>query len=107
MITEKGRGVKAVIYEKPPALIALEARPWVGGGAEKTPGRAGTAVAGGVDVVRAWRIHAGPGGMVSRDNAAAVITGGIELWRNLDARTAGGYGLKGSTAFIGVGLAIR
>ena len=100
-------GVKAVVYETPPAAIALEARPWVGGGAEASAMGVDIAGAGGVDLVRVWRFHAGPGVVASRDNVAGVVAGGVNLWRNVDARAGGGYGLEGATAFVGVSIAIR
>lgn len=100
-------GVKAVVYEKPPALIALEFRPWIGGGAAASAAEIDAAAAAGVDVVRAWRFHAGPGVVASRDNVAGVLTGGVTLWRNVDARVGGGYGLEGAVALVGVGIGIE
>jgi len=100
-------GVRAVIYEKLPAAIALEARPWVAGAAEGSPRGIDVAGAGGADIVWAWCFHAGPGIVVRRDNVAGVLTGGVKLWRNVDARVAGGYGFEGATAFVGVSIAIQ
>ena len=38
---------------------------------------------------------------------AAVGTLGCSVWRNVDVRLAGGYGTAGSTAAVGVTLAIE
>jgi hypothetical protein len=36
-----------------------------------------------------------------------LLTGGVGLWRNVDARVGGGYGLEGRTAFVGVDVAME
>jgi hypothetical protein len=65
------------------------------------------AAGGGVDVIRTRRFHAGPGVVASSDNVAGVITGGVKLWRNVDGRVGGGYGLEGTTAFTEVSVTTR
>lgn len=92
-------------YRAPTPLVAVEFRPHVGGGL----GLGGVAAVAGVDVVRAWRVHLGPGVAVDcpAKNVAAVGTVGIKLWRNVDLRLAGGYGTKGAAAAAGVSLAIE
>ncbi len=89
----------------PEALAAVEFRPHVAGGL----GIGGATAAAGVDVVRLWRVHLGPGAAVDypAKNVAAVGTAGIELWRNVDLRLAGGYGTKGAAAYLGASLAIE
>ncbi|MEE9456175.1 MAG: hypothetical protein V3W11_03385 [bacterium] len=92
-------------YRAPTPLVAVEFRPHFGGGLGLG---GGTAVAG-VDVVRVWRVHLGPGVAVDypAKNVAAVGTAGIKLWRNVDLRLAGGYGTKGAAAAAGLSLAIE
>jgi hypothetical protein len=104
---------EVIVYEKRPPLFALEARPVIGGGLS-TDGLTGVA---GVDVVRCWRIHAGPAVAVSywpddnkddRDvEVAAVGNVGFNAWRNIDIVAFGGYGTGGKTGGAGLEIAIK
>lgn len=100
-------GTQAVVYVKPLPKIGWEFRPWLAGGAEGHATGIRPAIAVGVDVVRAWRLHAGPGVVVSQDNVAGLVTGTYTPWRNVDLRAGGGYGTSGATAFIGIGVGIE
>lgn len=103
-IYKKG-DVEVAAYRAPEPLVAVEFRPYVGIGG----GTGGATAFGGVDLVRAWRVHLGPGAAVDypAKNVAAVGAAGVKLWRNVDLRLAGGYGTKGVTAAAGVSLAIE
>ena len=100
-------GVTAVVYEKRPPIINAEVRPWLGGGAEGTPVDVDPAIAAGVDLVRVWHIHAGPGLVASTDNIAGVLSGAVSVWRNVDVRGGGGYGTAGAVGFAGVSIGIE
>lgn len=99
-------GYEATVYKKPPSVFAFEARPWIGAGAAGTVTGITPAGAAGVDVVRAFRFHGGPGVVASRDNVAGVVAGAYNPWRNVDVRVGGGYGTAGACAFVGVGVGI-
>ncbi len=101
----EGRPHAVTVYHKPERAVALELRPFVGAGLSID----GPAVVAGVDVVRAWRLHLGPGVAVAFPDreVAAVGSLGVNLWRNVDVRLAGGYGTAGGTAAVGVTLAIE
>lgn len=108
-------GYEATVYQKPGPLVDLEARPWIGAGLTGYPGGIGAGLGVGVDVVRAWRFHGGPAGVVSwrreagkpRVDVAGGLAGSYNLWRNVDARAVGMYGTAGAAAFVGVGLGIQ
>ncbi len=80
--------------------------PW---SAIKITCRTGPALLAGLDVVRAWRLHLGPGVALTLPDkdVAAVGAVGYSLWRNVDLRLAGGYGTAGGTAAVGVSLGIE
>ncbi|HUV85686.1 MAG TPA: hypothetical protein VMX79_01075 [bacterium] len=101
----EGQPHDVTVYYKPEPAVALELRPFVGAGL----GTSGPAVMGGVDVIRAWRFHLGPGVAVAFPDKeiAAVGTLGYSVWRNVDVRLAGGYGTAGGVAAVGVSLAIE
>jgi hypothetical protein len=101
----EGQPHDVTVYHKPEPAVALELRPFVGAGLST----GGPAVVAGVDVVRAWRLHLGPGVAVAFPDreVAAVGTLGYSVWRNVDARLAGGYGTAGGTAAVAVTLAIE
>jgi hypothetical protein len=102
------QGVEGVVvYKKRLPLMALECRPWLGAGVEGHAAGIAPAAAVGLDVVRVGRVHGGPGGLASPRNVAALITGGVEIWRNVDGRVGGGFGTAGATAFAGVDIAIE
>lgn len=101
----EGQPHKVTIYHKPEPAVALELRPFVGAGLSTD----GPALMAGVDVLRAWRLHLGPGVAVAftdRD-VAALGAAGVNLWRNVDLRLAGGYGTAGRVAAVGLSLAIE
>ena len=99
-------GTTAVVYEKRPPIINAEFRPWLGGGATVYP-EVRPAAAVGVDVLRVWRVHTGPGVCVDSGAFSGVWTGSVGLWRNVDARAGGGYGTSGATGFAGVTIGIE
>lgn len=101
----EGQPHAVTVYHKPDPAVALELRPFGGAGL----GTDGPAVIAGVDVVRAWRLHAGPGLAVSLPDkeVAAVGAVGCSVWRNVDVRLAGGYGTAGGVAAVGVTFAIE
>lgn len=113
VVTQKDSTAEVTVYQKRPSLFALEARPFIGGGLS-TGGP--TAIAG-VDVVRAWRLHAGPGVAASywpdsREDEADVDVGFIgklsyNAWRNLDLVAFVGYGTAGKCAGGGFQLSIE
>jgi hypothetical protein len=39
--------------------------------------------------------------------SARLWAGGVNHWRNVDARVGGGNGVEGKMAFVGVGVAIE
>jgi hypothetical protein len=96
---------KVTVYHKPEATVALELRPFVGAGLSTD----GPTLMAGVDVLRAWRLHAGAGVAVTFPDreVAALGAAGVKLWRNVDLRLAGGYGTAGGVAAIGLSLAIE
>jgi len=97
-------GVEAIIYRKPAANVALELRPWLGGGA----GLGGLTAGAGVDALRLWRVHLGAGVTYDqRQNVAGVLTTSYNVWRNVDVRVAGGFGTGGATAAALLTLAIE
>ena len=109
-------GYDVTVYKKRPALFALEARPWLGAGAEGHAAGIAPAVASGLDVVRAGKFHGGPAGVVSwgrkdadakpKVNVAGGVAGGYNVTRNVDLRVGGLYGTAGAAAFVGVDIAI-
>jgi hypothetical protein len=101
----EGQPHEVTVYHKPEAVVALELRPFVGAGLSVD----GPAVVAGVDVVRAWRLHLGPGVAVAfpEREVAAVGTLGYSVWRNVDVRLAGGYGTGGGTAAVGVTVGVE
>ncbi len=101
----EGQPHEVTVYYKPEPAVALELRPFVGAGLSID----GPAVVAGVDVVRAWRLHAGPGVAVAFPDreVAAVGAVGYNVWRNVDIRLAAGYGTAGGTVAAGVTLAIE
>ncbi len=101
----EGQPHSVTVYHKPEPAVALELRPFVGAGLSID----GPAVVAGVDVVRAWRLHLGPGVAVAFPDreVAAVGTLGVNLWRNVDVRLAGGYGTAGGTAAVGVSVGVE
>jgi hypothetical protein len=101
----EGQPHAVTVYHKPEPSVALELRPFAGCCLSVD----GPAAVAGVDVVRAWRLHAGPGVAVSfpdRD-IPAVAAVGYNVWRNVDLRLAGGYGTAGGTAAVGVTVGIE
>ena len=101
----EGQPHKVTVYHKPEAAVGLELRPFVGAGLSTD----GPAVMAGVDVIRAWRLHLGPGVALTLPDkdVAAVGAVGYSLWRNVDLRLAGGYGTAGGTGAVGVSLGIE
>ena len=103
--TPEGQPHEVTVYCKPEPAVALELRPFFGAGV----GTSGPTATAGVDVVRAWRLHAGAGAAVAfpdRD-IAAVGTLSYNVWRNVGVRLAGGYGTAGGTAAVGVSVAVE
>jgi hypothetical protein len=101
----EGQPHEVTVYYKPEPAVAFELRPFVGAGL----GTSGPAVVAGVDVVRAWRLHAGGGVTVAfpdRD-IAAVGTLSYNVWRNVDLCLVGGYGTAGGTAAVGVSVGVE
>jgi hypothetical protein len=102
-------GYTAVVYKKRPSLIAIEARPFVAAGL----GLGGMYGAGGVDIVRVWKLHAGPGVAASYwpgdENPEVGVVGAtsVNVWRNVDLVAFGGYGTGGKMAGGGVEIAIQ
>jgi hypothetical protein len=101
----EGQPHAVTVYHKPEAAVALELRPFVGAGLSID----GPAVMAGVDVVRAWQLHAGPGVAVAFPDREVAVVGavGYNVWRNVDVRLAGGYGTAGGFAAAVVALAIE
>jgi hypothetical protein len=101
----EGQPHEVTVYYKPETALALELRPFVGAGLSID----GPAVMAGVDVVRAWRLHAGPGVAVAFPDreVAAIGAVGYNVWRNVDVTLAGGYGTAGGAVAAGVTLAIE
>lgn len=103
------KGTKAVTYEKRPPLFAFEARPFVAGGL----GVGGLYGAGGVDIIRLWKFHAGPAVAVSYwpgdENPEVGIVGktSLNVWRNVDLAVMAGYGTEGEMAAGGIEIAIQ
>jgi hypothetical protein len=101
----EGHGHEVTVYYKPEPAASFEFRPFVGGGLSN----GGPNVMAGVDVVRAWRLHAGPAVAVDfpdRD-VSAVGAVGWNVWRNVDVRVAGGYGTGGGVVGVAVALAVQ
>jgi hypothetical protein len=101
----EGQPHEVTVYYKPEPAAALELRPFVGAGL----GTSGPAVMAGVDVARAWRLHAGVGVAVAfpdRD-IAAVGTLSYNVWRNVDVCLAAGYGTAGGVAAAGVSVGLE
>jgi len=97
-------GAEAIIYRKPPANVALELRPWLGGGA----GLGGLTAGAGVDALRLWRVHLGAGVTYDqRENVAGVLATSYNVGRNIDVRVVGGYGTGGAAASALLTLAIE
>ena len=101
----EGQPYEVTVYYKSEPTVALELRPFVGAGL----GTGGPAVMAGVDIVRAWRLHAGAGVAASfpERDVAAVGTLSYNVWRNVDVRLAGGYGTAGGTAAVGVSVGVE
>ena len=101
----EGQPHEVTVYYKPEPAVALELRPFVGVGLSID----GPAAVAGVDVVRAWRLHAGAGAAVAfpERDIAAVGTLSYNVWRNVDVRLAGGYGTAGGFGAAGVTLAVE
>ena len=101
----EGQPHEVTVYHKPEPAVALELRPFVGAGLSTD----GPAVVAGVDVVRAWRLHLGPGVAASFPDKeiAAVGTLAYNVWRNVDVRLAGGYGTAGGVAAVGVSVGVE
>lgn len=101
----EGQPHEVTVYYKPEPAVALELRPFVGAGLSID----GPNVMAGVDVIRAWRLHAGPGVAVAFPDreVAAVGAVGYNVWRNVDLCLAGGYGTAGGTVAAVVTLAIE
>ena len=100
-------GTTATVYVKRPPIINAEFRPWLGGGVEGTPADVDPAIAAGVDLVRVWKLHAGPGVVASEDSVAGILSGAVSVWRNVDVRGGGGYGTAGAAGFVGVSIGIE
>jgi hypothetical protein len=101
----QGQPHEVTVYYKPEPAAALELRPFVGAGL----GTSGPTVMAGVDVLRAWRLHAGVGVAVAfpdRD-IAAVGTLSYNVWRNVDVCLAAGYGTAGGVAAAGVSVGLE
>ena len=101
----EGQPHKVTVYHKPEAAVALELRPFVGAGLSTD----GPAIMAGVDVFRAWRLHLGAGVALTLPDkdVAALGAAGVNLWRNVDLRLAGGYGTAGGTAAVGVSVGVE
>jgi hypothetical protein len=101
----EGQPHEVSVYYKPEPNVVFELRPFVGAGLST----GGPNVVAGIDVVRAWRLHAGAGAAVAFPDreVAAVGTLSYNVWRNVDVRLAGGYGTAGGFGAAGVSLAIQ
>lgn len=94
----EGQPHKVTVYHRPEAKVALEFRPFIGAGL----GTNGVAAVGGVDVLRAWRVHMGPGVAVNiKGKVAGVGAVGLNVWRNIDLKGYGGATLDGERVFGG------
>ena len=101
---KSGKPPAVTVHENPPANIALELRPFLGGGA----GLGGLTAGAGVDALRLWRVHLGAGVTYDQsENVAGVLTTSYNVWRNIDIRVASGYGTGGATAAALLTLAIE
>lgn len=98
-------GVKATVYEKRPALIKAQIRPFAGIGGVGPD--LGVAVVAGIDVVRAWKVNIGVGCLITNDAVAGAAFAAYPLWRNIDLRVGGGYGSMGSVGFAGITIGIE
>ena len=99
------KGVKATIYEKRPALIKAQIRPFVGVGGVGP--ELGVAVAAGIDVIRIWKVNLGPGVLITNDAVAGAAFAAYPIWRNVDLRVGGGYGTNGGVGFAGITIGIE